>query len=137
MNQAKCAMLVKLCGREAQSVLQKHTCWLPDTAGVLQRHWRLGQRLHTGKNPRLNTSASKSPMAASKSKHCAAASRKQPRNSSRSGDSSTIADMRGHGPVWFTTVWATLVTGLPEVGLTEETARLLRGWYAHSAPSLT
>ena len=43
VNQAKCAMLVKLCGRAAQSVLQKHTCWLPDTAGVLQRHWRLGQ----------------------------------------------------------------------------------------------
>ena len=43
VNQAKCAMLVKLCGREAQSVVQKHTCWLPDTDGVLQRHWRLGQ----------------------------------------------------------------------------------------------
>ena len=38
--------------------------------------------------------------------------------------------------VWFTTVWATLVTGLPEVGLTEETARLLRGWYAHKLRSV-
>ena len=26
VNQAKCAMLVKLSGREAPSVLQKHTC---------------------------------------------------------------------------------------------------------------
>ena len=36
-------MLVKLGGREAPSVLQKHTCWLPDADGVLQRHWRLGR----------------------------------------------------------------------------------------------
>ena len=43
VNQAKCAMLVKLSGREAPSVLQKHTCWLPDTDGVFQRHWRLGR----------------------------------------------------------------------------------------------
>ena len=43
VNQAKCAMLVKLGGREAPSVLQKHTCWLPDADGVLQRHWRLGR----------------------------------------------------------------------------------------------
>ena len=28
------------------------------------------------------------------------------------------------------------VTGLPEVGLTEETARLLRGWYAHKLRSV-
>ena len=31
--------------------------------------------------------------------------------------------------VWFTTVWATVVTGLPEVGMTQETACHLRGWY--------
>ena len=35
--------------------------------------------------------------------------------------------------VWFTTVWATLVTGLPEVGLTEETARFDRAATALSA----
>ena len=33
-------------------------------------------------------------------------------------------------------MWATLVTGLSEVGLTEETARLLRGWYAHKLRSV-
>ena len=38
--------------------------------------------------------------------------------------------------VWFTTVWATLATGLPEVGLTEETARLLTGWYARKLRSV-
>ena len=43
VNQAKCAMLVKLSGREAANVLQRHTCWLPDADGVLQRHWRLGR----------------------------------------------------------------------------------------------
>ena len=36
-------MLVKLSGREAAHVLQRHTCWLPDADGVLQRHWRLGR----------------------------------------------------------------------------------------------
>ena len=33
-------------------------------------------------------------------------------------------------------MWATLVTGLPEVGLTEETARQLRGWYAYKLRSV-
>ena len=35
-------ILVKLSGTEAPSVIQKHTCWLPDAEGVLRRHCRLG-----------------------------------------------------------------------------------------------
>ena len=88
VNQAKCAMLVKLCGRAAQSVLQKHTCWLPDTAGVLQRHWRLGQHKSWPAyrwESQIKYLGIQISMTASKSKHCATASRKQPRNSSRSG----------------------------------------------------
>ena len=38
--------------------------------------------------------------------------------------------------VWFATVWATAVTGLPEVGLSLESARLLRGWYAQKLRSV-
>ena len=38
--------------------------------------------------------------------------------------------------VWFATVWATAVTGLPEVGLSPESARLLRGWYAQKLRSV-
>ena len=38
--------------------------------------------------------------------------------------------------VWFATVWATAVTGLPEVGLSPESARHLRGWYAHKLRSV-
>ena len=43
VNPTKCAIIVKLSGKEAQNVVQKHTCWLPDTEGVLRRHWRLGR----------------------------------------------------------------------------------------------
>ena len=39
--------------------------------------------------------------------------------------------------VWFTTVWATLVTGLLAVGVTLECARHLRGWFAHKIKTLT
>ena len=38
--------------------------------------------------------------------------------------------------VWFATVWATAVTGLPEVGLSPESARVLRGWYAQKLRSV-
>ena len=38
--------------------------------------------------------------------------------------------------MWFATVWATAVTGLPEVGLSPESARLLRGWYAQKLRSV-
>ena len=42
-----------------------------------------------------------------------------------------VASPEARLQVWFTTVWSTLVTGHQEVGLTEESARHLRGWYAH------
>ena len=38
--------------------------------------------------------------------------------------------------VWYATVWATAVTGLPEAGLSPESARHLRGWYAHKIRSV-
>ena len=81
VNQAKCAMLVKLGGREAPSVLQKHTCWLPDADGVLQRHWRLGR--HKSWPACRWEEAFKFPMATSRSKHCVFAWQKQPRNCNR------------------------------------------------------
>ena len=58
VNQAKCAMLVKLCGREAQRVLQKHTCWLPTrmvSFSAIGGWDSANPGLHTGGKPRLNT----------------------------------------------------------------------------------
>eukprot|EP00439_Symbiodinium_sp_Y106_P009955 s3684_g1.t1 len=89
VNQAKCAMLVKLSGREALKVLQKHTCWLPDTDRVLQPHWRCRRKSW----PAYRWEAQ--------------------------------IKLR----VWFTTVWATLVTGLPEVCVTLQQA--CAAWYNH------
>ena len=101
VNQAKCAMLVKLCGREAQGVLQKHTCWIPDTAGVLQRHWRLGQHKSWPAyrwEAQIKYLGIQISCGSFDNRHCATPWRRQQRSSNRSGDSFTIADMRGHGP---------------------------------------
>ena len=42
VNAAKCSVMVRLTGTEAPSVMRRHTCWLPDASGELQKHWRIG-----------------------------------------------------------------------------------------------
>ena len=42
VNSAKCSVMVRLSGTEAPAVLRRHTCWLPDASGELQKHWRIG-----------------------------------------------------------------------------------------------
>ena len=42
VNSTKCSVMVRLSGTEAPSVMRRHTCWLPDASGVLQKHWRIG-----------------------------------------------------------------------------------------------
>ena len=142
VNQAKCAMLVKLNGREAPRVLQRHTCWLPDTDGVLQRHWRLGRHRSwpayrwEAQMKYLGIQMSCGNFEKQTLRFRMAEAAKKLQQVRRFVYNRRHAGPRARLRVWFTTVWATLVTGLPEVGLTEETARLLRGWYAHKLRSV-
>ena len=43
VNPSKCVILVKLAGVEAPAIMKRHTCWLPDAQGTLQKCWRLGR----------------------------------------------------------------------------------------------
>ena len=133
LNQAKCAMLAKLGGRQAPSVLQKHTCWLPDADGVLQRHWRLGRHKSwpayrwEAQIKYLGIQISYGNFEKQTLCFRMAEAAKKLQQVRRFVYNRRHAGPRARLRVWFTTVWAILVTGLPEVGLTEETARLLSG----------
>ena len=42
MNKSKCVILVKLVGREAASIISKHSCWVIDAKSSKVKGWRLG-----------------------------------------------------------------------------------------------
>ena len=142
VNPSKCVILVKLVGVEAPAVTKRHTCWLPDAQGTLQKCWRLG-RNKTFKAFRWESSTKYLGIIISYGsfemltlKHRIAEAAKNVQQVRRFIYNRRIASPKARLRVWFTTVWATLVTGLPEVGLTEDTARQLRGWYAFKIRSV-
>ena len=142
VNAAKCSVMVRLTGTEAPSVMRRHTCWLPDASGVLQKHWRIGTtkaypafRLE-GQIKYLGIIISYSHYELLTLRHRLAEAGKKIQLVRKYIYNRRIASPAARLRVRFATVWATAVTGLPEVGLSLESARLLRGWYAQKLRSV-
>ncbi|CAE7839381.1 Trpt1 [Symbiodinium sp. KB8] len=142
VNPTKCSVMVRLSGTEAPSVMRRHTCWLPDASGELKKHWRIGTnkaypafRLE-GQIKYLGIIISYSNYELLTLRHRLAEAGKKIQQVRKYIYNRRIASPAARLRVWFATVWATAVTGLPEVGLSPESARLLRGWYAHKLRSV-
>ena len=142
VNPIKCSIMVRLTGTEAPSVTRRHICWLPDASGELKKHWRIGPnkaypafRLE-GKIKYLGIIISYANYDMLTLRHRLAEAGKKIQQVRRYIYNRRIASPAARLRVWFTTVWATAVTGLPEVGLSPESARHLRGWYAHKIRSV-
>ena len=134
VNSTKCSVMVRLSGTEAPSVMRRHTCWLPDASGELQKHWRIGTnkaypafRLE-GQIKYLGIIISYSNYELLTLRHRLAEAGKKIQQVRKYIYNRRVASPAARLRVWFATVWATAVTGLPEVGLSPESARLLRGW---------
>ena len=124
------------------SVMRRHTCWLPAASGELKKHGRIGPnkaypafRLE-GKIKYLGIIISYSNYEMLTLRHRLAEAGKKIQQVRRYIYNRRIASPAARLRVWFATVWATAVTGLPEVGLSPESARQLRGWYAHKLRSV-
>ena len=142
VNSAKCSVMVRLSGTEAPAVLRRHTCWLPDASGELQKHWRIGTtkaypafRLE-GHIKYLGIIISYSNYELLTLRHRLAEAGKKIQLVRKYIYNRRVASPAARLGVWFATVWATAVTGLPEVGLSPDSARLLRGWYAQKLRSV-
>ena len=142
VNPAKCSIMVRLSGTEAPSVTRRHTCWLPDASGELKKHWRIGPNKaypafrQEGKIKYLGIIISYSNYELLTLRHRLAEASKKIQQVRKYIYNRRIASPAARLRVWFATVWATAVTGLPEVGLSPESARLLRGWYAQKLRSV-
>ena len=142
VNSTKCSVMVRLSGTEAPAVLRRHTCWLPDASGELQKHWRIGTtkaypafRLE-GHIKYLGIIISYSNYELLTLRHRLAEAGKKIQLVRKYIYNRRVASPAARLRVWFATVWATAVTGLSEVGLSPESARLLRGWYAQKLRSV-
>ena len=142
VNSTKCSVMVRLSGTEAPAVLRRHTCWLPDASGELQKHWRIGTtkaypafRLE-GHIKYLGIIISYSNYELLTLRHRLAEAGKKIQLVRKYIYNRRVASPAARLRVWYATVWATAVTGLPEVGLSPESARLLRGWYAQKLRSV-
>ena len=142
VNPAKCSIMVRLSGTEAPSVTRRHTCWLPDASGELKKHWRIGPNKaypafrQEGQIKYLGIIISYSNYELLTLRHRLAEASKKIQQVRKYIYNRRIASPAARLRVWFATVWATAVTGLPEVGLSPESARLLRGWYAQKLRSV-
>ncbi|CAE7741227.1 cofG, partial [Symbiodinium sp. KB8] len=142
VNPAKCSIMVRLSGTEAPSVTRRHTCWLPDASGELKKHWRIGPNKaypafrQEGQIKYLGIIISYSNYELLTLRHRLAEASKKIQQVRKYIYNRRIASPAARLRVWFATVWATAVTGLPEVGLSPESARLLRGWYAQQLCSV-
>ncbi|CAE7416550.1 RXLR78, partial [Symbiodinium sp. KB8] len=115
---------------------------LLDASGELKKHWRIGTtktfpafRLE-GKIKHLGIIISYANYEMFTLRHRLAEAGKKIQQVRRYIYNRRIASPTARLRVWFATVWATAVTGLPEVGLSPESARHLRGWYAHKIRSV-
>ena len=136
MNPSKCTMMVKLEGTQAQRALRRFTYWRTAPNGQRQKMWRLGQaKSHEGfpsvtSFKYLGVMLSYGNFEKATLKH-----RLQEGNAKLQQVRRFVHNRRTAGPrsrlhIWHSTVWATVSSGLVVVGLTEETAALLRAWHA-------
>ena len=141
-NQSKCYIFAKFAGRQAASVAKQYTAWTRNEAGERIRLWRIGKTKYfpafkwvtTIKFLGIKASYGSFEMQTlsfriSEAKQKLHQVRKLVYNRRVA---STMSRLR----VWQSVVWPTLAFGLAEVGLTLESARALKAWYAFKVRSV-
>ena len=136
VNTSKCVILVKLAGREAPSVISKHSCWIINTKGVQVPGWRLGPNKTfpafewVPSTKYLGVVISYAHFELQTLQFRIGEAKQKLHLVRKFVFNRRVASTKARLKVWTSTVQSTLMSGLAEVGISEESAQALRSWHA-------
>ena len=142
VNQSKCVILVKLVGREAASIIKKHSSWVIDARGNKVKGWRLGPNKTfpsfqwVAKAKYLGVIISYGHFELQTLQHRIQEAKQQLHLVRKFVHNRRVASTKSRLKVWSSTVLSTSQTGLSDTGLTLESARTPRSWHAHKVRSV-
>ena len=137
VNQSKCVIIAKLAGREAQNIISKHSCWVISAKGEKVKGWRLGpnktfpafQWVPSSKYLGVMISYGHFEL---QTLHFRIGEAKQKLHLVRQFVyNRRVASTKARLKVWMSTAQSTLMTGLSDTGLSEDSTKYLRSWYAY------
>ena len=142
VNKSKCFILVKVVGREAASIIKKHSCWVLDAKGNKVKGWRLGPNKTfpafqwVAKTKYLGVIISYGHFELQTLQHRIHEANQKLHLVRKFVYNRRVASTKSRLKVWNSTVLSTLQTGLSDTGLTQESARTLHSWHAHKVRSV-
>ena len=140
--QGKCYILAKFAGKKAASIAKQYTAWTKNEAGEKVKLWRIGKTKHfpafrwvpTVKF--LGMKASYGPFEMQTLTYRISEAKQKLRQVRKFVYNGRVASTMSRLRVWQSVVWPTLAFGLAEVGLSLESAKSLRAWYAFKIRSV-
>ena len=142
VNKSKCVILVKLVGREAAPIIKKHSCWVLDSKGNKVKGWRLGPNKSypafqwASQAKYLGVIISYGHFEQQTLQRRIQEAKQKLHLVRKFVYNRRVASTKSRMKVWNSTVLSTLLTGLADTGLTQESARTLRSWHAHKVRSV-
>ena len=136
VNANKCSVMLKLVGRRAATAYKQFTYWRTAPDGTTHRMWRLGSTKAQEGFPfvqKIKYLGVK--LSYGNFEQATLQYRLQEGNVKLQKVRKYVHNRRTAGPkarlhIWNATVWATVASGLADVGLTTDTATKLRAWHA-------
>ena len=141
-NSSKCYVLAKFAGRQAASVTKQYTAWTKDEAGRKVKLWRIGKTKYfpafkwVSSIKFLGIKASYGSFEMQTLSFRISEAKQKLHQVRKCVYNRRVASTMSRLRVWQTVVWPTLSFGLAEVGLSSESTRALRAWYAYKIRSV-
>ena len=141
-NSSKCYVLAKFAGRQAASVTKQYTAWTKDEAGRKVKLWRIGKTKYfpafkwVSSIKFLGIKASYGSFEMQTLSFRISEAKQKLHQIRKFVYNRRVASTMSRLRVWQTVVWPTLSFGLAEVGLSSESTRALRAWYAYKIRSV-
>ena len=136
VNANKCSVMLKLVGRQAAAADKQFTYWRTASDGTMHPMWRLGSTKAQEGFPFVNKIKYLGvKLSYGNFEKATLQYRLQEGNVKLQQVRKYVHNRRTSGPkarlhIWNATVWATVASGLVDVGLTTDTATKLRAWHA-------
>ena len=141
-NSAKCYILAKFAGKMAPAITRARTAWTKDDTGAKVKLWRIGRTKYfpafkwVSEIKYLGIKASYGPFEMQTLRFRMAEAKQKLHLVRKFVYNRRIASTVSRLRVWLTVIWPTLSFGLAEVGLSQESARSLKAWYAFKLRSV-
>ena len=136
VNPEKCHLMVKLIGTASSRAYKLFSRVHKDAQGNKHRLWRLGSTKAQESFPQSHSFKYLGAYVSyGNQEKLSLAHRLHEGNAKLQQVRRYVHNRRHSGPksrlkIWFSTVWATVSAGLVDIGLTADTAKQLRGWFA-------